>query len=181
MKITFKAFSKTHFPLMLKWLNKPHIKQFWDQEITYTEILIGKKYTDYVNGYKIEDGEKKNIHCYIIYIEKEAIGYIQLYNAYDFINYPSLINMPKSLATIDFFIGNENYLGKGIGKDVLEQFNFHGYKNVLVDPDATNIPAIKTYERAGFIKIKEQNNIIWMLKKLMRNQHHYPYTSQHQE
>ena len=74
--------------------------------------------------------------------------------------------MPKSLAAIDFFIGDINYLGQGLGAKILEDFNYQGYSNILVAPDINNIAAIKTYEKAGFKKIKEYSNEIWMLKCL---------------
>ena len=75
--------------------------------------------------------------------------------------------MPKSLGSIDFYIGNIDYIGKGIGVEVLKVFDYQGYKNILVDPDMNNIAAIKTYERVGFKKIKEykESNEILMLKE----------------
>lgn len=79
-----------------------------------------------------------------------------------------MIDLPKSLAAIDFFIGNTVYIGKGLGVEILKAFDYQGYKNILVDPDVNNIAAIKTYEKAGFKKIKEckESNEILMLKEI---------------
>ena len=110
---------------------------------------------------------KKAIHSFVIYVDNNPIGYIQIYNAYDFARKALLIDLPKSLAAIDFFIGNIDYIGKGIGAEALKVFDYQGYNNILVDPDMNNIAAIKTYEKAGFKKMREQpdSNEIWMLKE----------------
>ena len=167
MNINFTALSNSDFSLLLKWLRTPHVKAWWDSDINYTEDLLKEKYFSYVDGYKLENGEKKTISAFIIYVDNDPIGYIQIYNAYDFTRRVPLIDLPKSLAAIDFFIGNANYIGKGLGVKILKAFDYRGYKNLLVDPDMYNISAIKTYEKAGFKKIKthRDSNEIWMLKE----------------
>lgn len=53
MKITFIPLAKSHFSLLLEWLETPHVKTWWDQDLSWTYELIQKKYTDYVKGYKL--------------------------------------------------------------------------------------------------------------------------------
>jgi RimJ/RimL family protein N-acetyltransferase len=167
MNISFEPLSQSHFSLLLKWLKTPHVKLRWDQDIIYTEESIREKYLERTQGYKLENDETKAIHSYIIYVNNKPIGYIQIYNAYDFTRKIPLVDLPKSLGSIDFYIGNIDYIGKGIGVEVLKVFDYQGYKNILVDPDMNNIAAIKTYERVGFKKIKEykESNEILMLKE----------------
>ena len=165
MKIEFKALSESHFTLLFKWIEKPHVKTRWDQKILHTEESIKEKYTSYVKGYKLENGEKKPISPFIIYADQCPIGYIQLYNAYDFSRKIPLENLPKSLAAIDFFIGEEGYLGRGIAHKALMQFNYQNFDYIFVDPDTDNIAAIITYERAGFKRLKEHANELWMIKE----------------
>ena len=167
MNISFTSLSQSHFSLLLKWLEEPHVKAWWDRDINYTEDLVKEKYTSYTQGYKLENGVKKAIHSFVIYIGNNPIGYIQIYNAYDFTRNQPLLDLPKSLAAIDFFIGDADYIGKGIGAEILRAFDYQGYKNILVDPDMDNIAAIKTYEKAGFKKVREQieSNEILMLKE----------------
>lgn len=81
-----------------------------------------------------------------------------------------LNNLPKSLAAIDFFIGYENYLGKGIGakslKLFLDSYVFSEFDYAFVDPESNNLAAIKTYENAGFKPFDDQTNesVILMVK-----------------
>ena len=167
MDIHFAPLSETHFPLLLKWLEEPHVKSWWDRDISYTQALVEEKYTSYVDGYKLENGEKKTISAFIIYVDNNPIGLIQIYKLQDFARKALLIDFPESLAAIDFFIGDINYIGKGLGAEILKSFDYKGYENILVDPDMDNIAAIKTYEKAGFKKVREQieSNEILMLKE----------------
>ena len=54
MNIIFKPLGEADFPLLLKWLEKSHVKAWWDPDILWTLELIKEKYSDYVKGYKIE-------------------------------------------------------------------------------------------------------------------------------
>lgn len=171
MKISFKPLATTDFENLLKWLQKPHIKKWWDTDVNYTLELIQEKYGSYVDGYKKTGSESKPIHAFIIYFDDTPIGYIQYYNAYDFPRDEcQLNNLPKSLAAIDMFIGDENYLGKGIGAQSLELFLdshvFAKFDYALVDPDSSNLAAIKTYENVGFKPFDDQTSesVILMVK-----------------
>lgn len=117
--------------------------------------------------------EFKN-HCqlaYIIVTDDKPIGYIQLYNAYDFPRQDGLTleGMPKSLAAVDYFIGDSQSIGKGIGSNALKLFLekhvFPTYDACFVDPGSSNIAAIRAYEKAGFKKVKQvqESKVIWMI------------------
>lgn len=171
-KITFSPLSASHFSCMLKWLETPHVKKWWDQDIVYTMDLVKEKYGSYVNGYKQVNGVNKSIHAYIINVEQEPVGYIQIYDTNDFPRTKPLSDLPKNLGGIDIFIGEEGCLRKNIGSKAIEQFlNEHktSYSHVFVDPDSNNIAAIKCYEKAGFyVHSKQQDtNETWMLKEII--------------
>ena len=173
MKISFTPLQESHFLLLLKWLEVPHVKEWWDPEVKWTLETIHEKYASYVKGYKLVDGVRKEIHGFIICIDTVPIGYIQIYNAYEHPRSAALVDLPPSLMAFDIFIGETEYLGKGIGSKALktffENFNKEPYAYVFTDPDKDNIAAIKAYERAGFRKIKDNNETyeVWMLKQLM--------------
>jgi len=171
MNIAFEPLAKTHFPLLLKWLTTPHVHSWWDKDLEWTADLIQKKYATYVNGYKLQDGESKIINAYIIYADITPIGYIQLYNAYDFPRGMQLLDLPENLAAFDIFIGEPDYLGKGIGSMAIElflnQYCDSKYTHIFADPDIHNVAAIKAYTKAGFevVKTNHATNELWMLKE----------------
>ena len=108
MIITFVPLVKSHFLLLIKWLQTAHVRLWWDQDIKWTPELIEEKYGEYVNGSKSVNkshGEfKKPIYAYIICIDNVPIGYIQYYNLHDSprdscLDLPKL---PKWCASLDF-------------------------------------------------------------------------------
>jgi aminoglycoside 6'-N-acetyltransferase len=122
--VTFERLQDSHFSLLLKWLEAPHVKAWWDQDVHWTLERIKEKYGDYGKGYKLEKGVQKPFQAYVIYGDARPLGYIQLYNAYDFSREDQipLEGFPESLATIDIFIGEEDYVGKGLGSRIMNQF-----------------------------------------------------------
>jgi aminoglycoside 6'-N-acetyltransferase len=167
MSLRFEPLDPSHFPLMLKWLESPHVKQWWDPEKTWTLSSVQEKYTDYTQGYKTENSIKKPITARVIYYDEEPIGYIQGYNAYDFSRSVTLDGLPKSLGGFDIFIGEKNYLGKNLGAQAirlfLEQILFPVYTYVFSDPEYTNAMAVSAYQKSGFTVFKRVQNLFWML------------------
>ena len=175
MKITFTPLAEPHFPLLLKWLETPHVKKWWDQDVTYTMDLVREKYSSYVKGYKLVDGQQKPIQGFIIHHNQNPIGYIQIYNAYDFLKCMTLSGLSANLGAFDIFIGEESALQQGLGsKAIVEFLKLHGnqYSYIFADPDINNVVAVKCYERAGLKKVSEQADTgeVWMIKDLsLRN------------
>jgi aminoglycoside 6'-N-acetyltransferase len=173
LSITFTPLQKTHFSLLLKWLYAPHVREWWDKEVSWTPELVEKKYTSYTEGFKILGDIKMPMHAFVIEVDTFPVGYIQYYNKYDFPPEQgyAIEGLPDSLAAIDFYIGEESYLGKNIGsralKDFLNQHVFKEFDTCFVDPDISNKAAIRTYERAGFKEVKKipELAITWMLAR----------------
>ena len=170
--ITFEPLQDSHFPLLLRWLEAPHVKAWWDQDVHWNLELIKEKFGDCAKGYKLEKGVQKPIQAYVIYGDDHPLGYIQLYNAYDFSREDQipLEGLPASLAAIDIFIGEEEYVGKGLGSLIMRQFLKEyvdpSYDACFVDPDTANVQAIRACEKAGFEKVKtvKEGTVTWMVR-----------------
>jgi hypothetical protein len=66
MNITFEPLHESHFPLLLKWLEAPHVKKWWpiapklgtseggDQDVAYTMDLVKEKYSSRVSSLRTE-------------------------------------------------------------------------------------------------------------------------------
>ena len=57
--------------------------------------------------------------------------------------------------TIDFMIGEESFLGRGLSYKALSKFmdQMDDVEAFLIDPEVSNTKAIHVYEKAGFVKI----------------------------
>ncbi len=172
MNISFTPLQKNHFPLLLKWLQAPHVKAWWSQSSRWTTALVTEKYDTYVDGYKVVGEDHKPIHAYVIKVDDTPVGYIHHYNVRDFFreyDY-SMHDLPPSCAGFDWYIGEATYIGKGIGTKVLELFLntivLKTFKAVFIDADSKNVIAIRVYEKVGFKKLTLMNNgtITLMLK-----------------
>ncbi len=169
MNITFNSLADSDMQLLLKWLTTPHVKEYWDKEIDWKPELIKEKFGSYLEGYKIQDGKHKPIYSYIIYADNNPIGYIQLYNAYDFPRKNPLVDLPESLVAFDIFIGDPDYINNGVGSMVMKIFieNYcQNYDAIFVDPDISNIAAITAYKKAGFKQIKKKEEEMWMIREI---------------
>jgi RimJ/RimL family protein N-acetyltransferase len=152
----FKPLAETDFPLLLKWLEEPHVKAWWDQDIIWTPELIAKKYA-----------LNRPVQAYVILIDEMPIGYIQFYDVKDFAD----ADRPQcsgSVAGLDYYIGEPGFLKKGFAPIILQKFLSEKVKplfaHCLVDPDIQNASAIRAYEKAGFKAIEvPSQNVCWML------------------
>ncbi len=122
----FVPLTTEHFPLLVIWLNIPHVSEWWSDGKVWDEAAVAEKYSSYVECYKINEcGKKKSIFPFVIQYQGAAIGYIQYYNVHDFERESFSVvqqHLPASCAALDFFIGDEAYLGKGLGTVTLVQF-----------------------------------------------------------
>ena len=171
MHIHFPSLTVSHLPLLLKWLETPHVKAWWNRDVKWTPELIDEKFASYIEGYKIEDGVRKEMRAYSIEIDDTPIGYIQVYNVHDFPREDDIdvSQLPKATAAFDWYIGEPEYVGKGYGAKILEAFLnqiiFPKHECVFVDSETTNKAAIRTYEKVGFKTIKTTRDTTWMIKR----------------
>ena len=106
----------------------------------------GKSYDLYTNICKnyISDGYKK-----LKSFEKEYIPE----------HYGKTVDEKETVFEIGYLIGEEEYLGKGIGKIIVKKLIGEiaeiGGKEILADPDEANVLSIRTLLSNGFVKVKD--------------------------
>lgn len=170
----FEPLTSEHFPLLHRWMQEPHVAEWWGEGKTWGLEEIEKKYSTYTQGYKLHKGDKKSIYPFLIYFQGLPVGYIQTYNALDFAQdefdvEKVLSEADFSLAGLDFYIGALDYLGKGLGAESLKVFLgthvFPRFDACLVDSDKKNTHAIKAYSQAGFSTVQERNTNIAMVAR----------------
>ncbi len=170
--LAFKPLSIDHLNLLHKWMQQPHVHQWWSDGKSWPFNDIREKYTPYTLGYKIEQGEKKLIFPFVIEFENRPVGFIQYYNAFDFEREGFCVkeiwkDQNQSLAAIDFYIGEPDCTGKGLAPKALtsflQQYVFNHFDACLVDPEKNNKAAIKCYAKAGFSTLQDLDSCIIMI------------------
>ncbi|HLV31914.1 MAG TPA: GNAT family N-acetyltransferase [Chitinispirillaceae bacterium] len=87
--------------------------------------------------------------CFIIMNDNEEIGTL----CYD------LMNLRNNWVVLDIWLKDEMFCGKGYGSEALKLlciylFDSKGINNFYISPSLRNTRAIKSYEKAGFTKLK---------------------------
>ncbi len=88
------------------------------------------------------------------------IGYIQTYLIKDYPEYSRHLELNEEAAGLDLFIGDINYIHKGLGAEIIKNFladivfTKPEIVSCVVGPEPKNIGAIKAYEKAGFRYLK---------------------------
>lgn len=136
MRLRFRPFSADDYQLLLKWLSKEHVRQWWDDgEVTIEDVArnYGEKEEGLERFILTEDDEGG----------EKPLGYFQHYLVSD------------GSIGIDQFIGDEAYLNRGVGTKAVAMFvemikRKHAPSSIILDPSPDNQRAIRCYEKAGF-------------------------------
>lgn len=173
-KFVFEPLLPAHFPLLHKWIQEPHVWQWWGEGKSWTFDEVEAKYGSYTSCYKIEGGIAKAIHPFVVILQRQPIGFIQCYDAFDFPREGFKVQEvwdreDGSLAALDFYIGEVGFLGRGLGREIVQAFLkahvFTRYDACMVDPEKNNKIAIKTYLKAEFSVVKDLDSILIMVAK----------------
>lgn len=130
---------------LYNWCQNKYVYEWFEQrKLSYDEIV--NKYRS-----KLENGKQD---LYIITLDNKDIGFVQIYKFEDD------INMGIDAYEYDVFIGEENYIGKGFGKEIVKNINdfiYEKYKthDIIIRPFKRNIRAVKCYLKCGFKEVLE--------------------------
>lgn len=135
----FRPMSADDLPTIRRWLEAPHVSEWWHDPAEQFEIVSG-------------DLDHPDMAQFIVAADGQEFAYLQCYNlsAWD----SGFGPQPDGTRGLDQFIGEASMLGCGHGSAFVRAFAdgllVSGTPRVVTDPDPANTRAIKAYERAGF-------------------------------
>lgn len=142
-KITIREMYELDIPLIQDWLNKEHIRKwFGDPQEWYNEICDC-------------EGKFSWIVHFIVEYNDEPIGFCQYYDCSKTGKGYAWDNEPIGTFGIDYLIGNEQFLGRGLGNKIVKRLNEividkETPTQIIADPIKENIASIKVLENNGF-------------------------------
>ena len=146
--IRFRPLRSNDFPILLDWLQRPHVKEWWDNG----DDTIGNVTAHFSSNM---EATKR----FIVEFDGEDAGYFQ-YCRFD-----------SRHIGADQFLGNGDGISKGIGTRCLLVFMdmiiaIESPEIISVDPHPENKRAIRCYEKCGFVHEPSQSNstIYYMVK-----------------
>jgi RimJ/RimL family protein N-acetyltransferase len=148
-RISFRPLRSSGLPLLHRWLNAPHVARWWYGDDTSWRGVV-EEYTRYIEG-------REPVEPYLILHDDRPIGYIQAYLVSDDEEYAGLVEVEvEDSAGVDMFIGEEEYLYRGLGGEILRRFlvevvfRDERVRVCVIGPESKNVAAIRAYEKAGF-------------------------------
>ncbi len=132
------------------WCQNKYVYEWFEQrKLSYEEI-----HSKYKNKLDMH-----NQDIFIIKCDEKDIGLVQIYKFEKNINIKE-INKYNNIFEYDIFIGEKDYISKGIGKEIIELINniiymIYNADAIILRPFKRNIRAIKCYEKAGYKQIYE--------------------------
>lgn len=152
--ITFCPHSRDDVFLRVRWLNNHQSVLYAIDQPNHVVTLESqnKWFDDYEE--RLKKGEKK---FFTILDDGKNIGFMGLSN----------INRKIGNASIFILIGEDEYRGRGIGKESMDYlikyaFDELALKSLYLQVDKTNMIAIRLYDKLGFQKLGEDDKFTMM-------------------
>jgi len=156
--IGFCSLTAADYPLMHRWLNLPHVHEWWGEgkpPPSLTQVTA-------------EYGDDEPTNRYLVLYSEAPVGYIQYCRVGDFAQgqkyvYPEFVTYvgEPDAANIDVFIGEAAYLHRGLGPHLLRRFlrevvfaDPRRFPACTIDPHEPNAAAIRAYGKAGFRHVR---------------------------
>lgn len=139
VRYDFTPMTSTDLPLIKRWLETPHVSEWWRDPAEQFELVSG-------------DLDDPDMAQFIVAAETRPFAYLQCYDisAWD----AGFGTQPTGTRGLDQFIGEPDMLNRGHGsafiRDFADRLLADGTPRVVTDPDPDNARAIRAYEKAGF-------------------------------
>lgn len=162
MMIYFEKARFCHQKILWHWLKEPHIQEFWDNSQEHKDDIL-----NFMNGRTQPSTYCEGLYTYWIgFVDKIPYCLIMSLQEKPAYAMPALkkayLSLHGNTYSIDFMIGNKDYLGKGLAsktlgafiKFITEHYDTQAH-TFFIDPDVTNSKARHVYEKAGFTYIDD--------------------------
>lgn len=133
---------------------RPHVRQWFD------DVPTASYPDDTISEYRAAMGGKDPTDMYVIELDRRPIGVVQSYRIDDHPEYAAQLELGRPAVGIDLFIGEPRLVGRGHGPALIRAFlrdvafPRYGVDLCVIGPTASNVAAIRAYEKAGFRFLK---------------------------
>lgn len=145
-ELHLRPLNNSDIELLTFWLHKEYILE-WYHDADEWLAEINERH-----------GAYSWIHHFIVMKDKTPIGFCQYYDCYDANGMEDWydITLPGNTFSIDYLIGNENYLGKGYGKAIIrllsDTIKAGGNANrIIVQPEPENLASCHALIANGYV------------------------------
>ena len=153
MNLRLKHVEDTDIPFLERSLNKEHVLKWYHDA------------DEWLNEIKERNGEFRFLTHFVVMDGDKAIGFCQYYDTYDAQEEWYTVEKPGDIFSIDYFIGEEEYLGKGYGKAIVQALievmkKHHQFNTIVVQPERENAASNGVLLANGFTYDEEKEYYI---------------------
>jgi aminoglycoside 6'-N-acetyltransferase len=173
-EIRFRTLTRDDFPTLARWLARPHVARWWNHD--HSAEAVERDFGPAVDG-------TDPTEMYVVLLGDRPIGFIQYSRFADFPDYRAeigeLVEVPDGAATIDYFIGEPDLTGRGVGRAMISAFCECKWRSdpsltaIIVAVNAANEASWRAllgagFERAGRGDLEPDNPIDDRLHEILR-------------
>lgn len=141
---SFRPVAVSDLPMIHRWLETPAVRQWWiDAEGNPADPIMA------------DDLDEPDVDMWIVSFAGRPFAYMQDYDPHA-VEGHHFFHLPPGSRGIDQFIGEPDMLGQGHGTGFIrariDQLFAAGAPAIGTDPHPDNARAIRTYEKAGFVR-----------------------------
>ncbi|GHG12741.1 GNAT family N-acetyltransferase [Streptomyces zaomyceticus] len=154
--ITWRRVTEDDFPLLRRWLSRPHVARWWNHETD--AAAVARDFGPVARG-------EEPAEDWIALLDGVPLGLVQRCLWDDYPEYlaelASVTEVPRGAATIDYLIGDPEFTGRGVGPRVIGAMiertwlDHPGTPSVLVPVVAANRASWRALEKAGLVRVAE--------------------------
>ncbi len=176
IEISFRPIEPRDVADLVRWQRDPEVARwYWD----VTDLTDDELAHIWIRHATSPDSDSDpGTDCYIIVVGGHDIGEIQVAKLDDYPEEAAEVNISRS-ASVDIFIGEPSWRGRGIGSRVMRAFvdrivfSRPGIETCTIDPEPENEIAIRCYRNAGFRHVRtyhsDQSGVDVYLMRLDRH------------
>jgi aminoglycoside 6'-N-acetyltransferase len=162
--IEFEPLRNEHLALVREWLGRRHVREWWRDPI---DEAIDKRLAG------VEAGRTEQ---FLIVLDDVPVGMIQAYLVSDYPEWEAIVGAEPGLIGLDLFIGEEDWVGRGLGPRVLDAFTRDvvfvrpGTSACVATVEEANRRSWRAFEKAGFRHMRDvvENGLPHRLMRLDR-------------
>ncbi len=154
-RFTFKPAMEPQREMIHQWLQQDYIREWVHRQGLQNTLSELEKFFHHQSQHKKLDPHTKITQHWIGYDNDKPFVYLLTSNVFkDTLNvYAQWCESNGFAITLDIFIGDKDYLGKGFATTIIKDFllsQFSDVSKVFIDPEKTNLRAIHVYQKVGF-------------------------------
>ncbi len=157
-KLILRNIHDSDINLVSQWLQKDYVLKWYNDA------------DEWLNEIKERNATFSFLHHFIVSADDKPIGFCQYYDCFDAKEEWYEVDESGKIYSIDYLIGEEQYLRKGYAKEIIKRLTEKIKSNnkpekIIVQPENENIASCKALLSSGFVYEEEKKYYLLMLNK----------------